>query len=114
MPTQTVTLAPAAPQTLTFKFQMPLSASIQLVVENTGGNALDSAVLSKTPDFDGLVGYAPDDDASTALSNVPAGGAKRAEWLDDASSYMKVTLTSTLGTTVRVTARAVAMASGLV
>lgn len=78
------------------------SGSVCVVIENTGGaNSIDTLTIERSPD--GSV-YASDSSAAS-LAPIAAGANALHEHAHNSSKLLRLTLTSTSGTTARVTLR---------
>lgn len=100
---QTLTLAAGVAGALTFDTSG--AKQLTLVIENTGvTNAIGTTVVTKSPD--GTI-FGTDSALGTAIGSIAASGSVLVEITDVAFQKLKLTFTSTSGSTVRVTLRGV-------
>lgn len=78
------------------------SARVCVVIENTGGsNSIDTLTIERSPDGEVFA----TDSSAASLAPIAAGADALLELSRNASKLLRLTLTSTSGTTARVTLR---------
>lgn len=97
----TGTLAAGTPANV--DFEVGNSRRLTIIIENTGvTNALTTTVVKKSADG---TNFGTDSALGTAIGSIAASGSSLVELTDVAFKTLRLTLTSTSGTTYRVTLR---------